>query len=70
MTKHAAALIIPISVLRAPRLFTCSVCVLLPPGPSMMPGGTPEAYKYIEPIVQKVTICLTVKLAYSTFPCV
>eukprot|EP00882_Tetradesmus_deserticola_P003438 GHRQ01003635.1.p1 GENE.GHRQ01003635.1~~GHRQ01003635.1.p1 ORF type:complete len:556 (+),score=245.36 GHRQ01003635.1:190-1668(+) len=23
-------------------------------GPSMMPGGTPEAYKYIEPIVTKV----------------
>jgi hypothetical protein len=32
---------------------TFSTCVFTA-GPSMMPGGTPEAYKYIEPIVTKV----------------
>lgn len=26
----------------------------LPAGPSLMPGGSAEAYKYIEPIVTKV----------------
>jgi 6-phosphogluconate dehydrogenase len=39
----------------------------------MMPGGTPEAYKYIEPIVQKVGGQLldpSVNPARSTLSCI
>jgi hypothetical protein len=32
----------------------CSAVAVSRAGPSMMPGGTAEAYKYIEPIVTKV----------------
>lgn len=38
---------------RPPPTRNCRSCSR-PPGPALMPGGTPEAYKYIEPIVQKV----------------
>lgn len=27
---------------------------VLPTGPAMMPGGDPEAYKHLQPIVEKV----------------
>ncbi len=45
---------------RAVRLFVgCRSCLraavpLRCAGPSMMPGGSPEAYKYIKDIVEKV----------------